>query len=123
MCIIFILLITSTAFAAPQLIVDDFYVDSVFYYSDGRKYVGEWKNDHRNGRGIFTWADGSTYVGEWKDGNITGQGSFNDRNGKCTSGLWENGKLINEPKNSDNISIILNTWSIVPITQHNLTTN
>ena len=122
MCIIFTLLITSTAFAAPQLIRDDFYVDSVFYYSDGRKYVGEWKNNHRNGRGIFTWADRSTYVGEWKDGNITGQGAFTDINGKCISGVWESGKLIEGPENSNNISIILYTWSIVPNIQ-TLTTN
>ena len=122
-CIIFTLLITSTAFAASQLIVSDVNVDSVFYYGDGRKYVGEWKNNNRNGHGIFTWADRSTYVGEWKNGNITGRGAFTDINGKCISGVWESGKLIEGPENSNNTPIVLNTWSIVPNTQPNLTTN
>ena len=25
------------------------------YWGDGRKYIGEWKNGQRNGKGILTW--------------------------------------------------------------------
>lgn len=36
-----------------------------FTWTDGRLYVGEYKNDVKHGMGTFTWADGRTYVGEW----------------------------------------------------------
>jgi hypothetical protein len=39
-------------------------------YSDGGKYVGEWKDGKRNGQGTMTLSDGQKYVGEWKDGKI-----------------------------------------------------
>ena len=40
-----------------------------FFYADGAKYVGEYKVDLKHGHGTYTWANGSKYVGEWKDGN------------------------------------------------------
>ena len=33
---------------------------------DGQVYVGEWKDDKRNGHGTYTWPDGRVYVGEWR---------------------------------------------------------
>ena len=32
--------------------------------SDGRKYVGEWKDEKRNGQGTITTTDGGKFVGE-----------------------------------------------------------
>ena len=29
----------------------------------GDKYVGEWKDDNKHGRGTYTWADGDKYDG------------------------------------------------------------
>ena len=37
-----------------------------------KKYVGEFKDDKKNGLGTFTWANGNKYVGEFKDGNRNG---------------------------------------------------
>ena len=33
----------------------------------GHNYVGEWKNDKRNGQGTFTYADGPMEEGIWEN--------------------------------------------------------
>ena len=37
---------------------------------EGNKYVGEFKHDEFNGQGTYTWANGDKYVGEFKDGEF-----------------------------------------------------
>ena len=44
-------------------------------YANGAKYVGEYKDDKRNGQGTYTFPDGRKYVGEYKDGKFNGQGT------------------------------------------------
>ena len=39
-----------------------------YTYSNGNKYIGEWKDDKQHGQGTFISANGDKYVGEWKDG-------------------------------------------------------
>ena len=34
-----------------------------YIWQNGESYVGEWKNDSMNGKGIFTRADGSKFEG------------------------------------------------------------
>ena len=50
-------------------------------YSDGSKYVGEYKDGKSNGQGTYTFASGDKYVGEIKDGQINGQGTYIFANG------------------------------------------
>ena len=58
----------------------------------GQKYVGEWKNDNKDGNGTYTWASGSKYVGEYKNGSRHGQGTHTRANGTIVhSGEWVNG--------------------------------
>jgi hypothetical protein len=45
-------------------------------WSEGDKYVGEYKDGKGHGQGTYTWASGSKYVGEWKDGKRQGQGTY-----------------------------------------------
>ena len=52
-----------------------------FTFSDGSKYVGEWKDDKPYGQGTFTSPDGSKYVGEWKDGKRHGYGTMTSPDG------------------------------------------
>ena len=40
----------------------------MYVWDDGNKYVGEWKDDKRDGQGTYTYANGDKYVGEFKDG-------------------------------------------------------
>ena len=34
-----------------------------FIFRDGRKYIGEFKKDKRDGMGIYLWPDGRMYFG------------------------------------------------------------
>ena len=47
-----------------------------FTYAGGDKFVGEFKDDRKNGQGTFTYVDGTKYVGEFKDDRRNGQGTF-----------------------------------------------
>ena len=38
-----------------------------YTYTNGAKYVGEFKNGERQGQGTMIWANGNKYVGEFKD--------------------------------------------------------
>ena len=50
-------------------------------YANGNKYVGEWKDDKKNGQGTYTAANGDKYVGEFKDDKRNGQGTYTTANG------------------------------------------
>ena len=47
-----------------------------YTFSNGTKYVGEYKNGKKHGQGALTWLDGKKYTGEWKDGYMHGQGIY-----------------------------------------------
>ena len=40
----------------------------MFYWPDGRKYDGEWKNGKQHGVGVYTSASGKTKKGQWSEG-------------------------------------------------------
>lgn len=61
-------------------------------YANGDKYVGQMKDDKRNGQGTFTWANGSKYVGEWKDDKENGKGTFTSPDGSKFVGEYKDGK-------------------------------
>ena len=68
------------------------YFDNCFgilVYANRDKYVGEWKDDKRNGQGIATFSNGDKYFGEWKDNRRSGQGNYNYANGTKYSGGWK----------------------------------
>ena len=44
-------------------------------FPSGEKYVGEFKDDKRNGQGTLTFPSGQKYVGEFKDDKRNGQGT------------------------------------------------
>ena len=45
-------------------------------YDNGDKYLGQWKDNKRNGQGTYTYANGDKYVGQYIDGKINGQGTY-----------------------------------------------
>ena len=61
-----------------------------FIFPDGRKYVGEWKDNMLHGQGTFTYPDGGKYVGEFKDDMFHGQGTFTYSNGEKYVGEFKN---------------------------------
>ena len=52
------------------------------------------KGDCNNGYGTYTWSDGSKYVGEWKNSKENGQGTYTYADGTVEKGIWENGELV-----------------------------
>jgi hypothetical protein len=60
---------------------------------NGNQYVGDFKNDEKNGHGTYTFADGDKYTGEFKDGKYHGQGTFNFSNGDKYVGEYIDGKM------------------------------
>lgn len=42
--------------------------NGIFYWPDGRKYQGGWKNGKQHGIGTYTSASGKTKQGEWSEG-------------------------------------------------------
>ena len=39
-------------------------------YPDGAKYIRQFKDDNRHGKGTLTFADGRKLIGEWKEGKF-----------------------------------------------------
>jgi len=56
----------------------------------GDKYVGEYKEDKKNGQGFYTWPDGSIYAGEWRDDKFDGQGTLTFADGRKYEGEFRN---------------------------------
>ena len=67
----------------------------IFTWPDGRKYIGNYKNDKKDGYGELTTKDGKKYKGHWKNGKQHGEGEFffPDKN-IWKKGIWENGNRI-----------------------------
>ena len=90
----------STGFALPDCLGDD----SVRWdlcigmrtYSNGNKYLGEWKDGKANGKGTHSLADGSKYVGEYKNGKPYGQSTKVWSNGTTNDGTWIEGLFVFE---------------------------
>jgi hypothetical protein len=46
----------------------------VMTFADGERDEGQWSDNKRVGRGVITWPDGARYEGEWSDAGRNGQG-------------------------------------------------
>ena len=60
------------------------------------EYVGEWKNDMRNGRGYQTFCvdfklNGNSYNGEWVNNYLDGYGVYTYSNGTTLEGIFNDG--------------------------------
>ena len=91
--VLYLLLTISQAWSLPKC--SGSYWDNCYgtwTYDSGDKYVGEWKDDKRNGQGTFTWADGDEYVGEWKDEMYHGQGTMTWADGMKYVGEYKDSK-------------------------------
>tara|TARA_X000000368_G_C22605966_1_gene525822 strand:- start:153 stop:551 length:399 start_codon:yes stop_codon:yes gene_type:complete len=65
-----------------------------YAWRDGRKYVGEYKDNKRHGQGTYTYANGDKYVGNYQDGKKHGQGTFTFSDGERKTGFYMNGEYI-----------------------------
>ena len=86
----------------------------ILYYNknDNRdRYEGEWKNDKREGKGICYFKNGDRYEGEWKNDKMEGKGIFYFNNGNRYEGQW---KMIKEKEKEYYIIIMeIEKWVII----------
>ncbi|XP_044313803.1 MORN repeat-containing protein 3 [Drosophila rhopaloa] len=61
------------------------------FYPDGSVYFGQWLANQRSGQGIFWMADGGVYVGEWLLDQMHGKGVLFTANGNRYVGQFEGG--------------------------------
>lgn len=62
-------------------------------FRDGRKYVGEWRDNKYHGQGALTSPNGVKYVGEHRDGLPNGRGTWTFPNGSTYVGEHRDGKF------------------------------
>ena len=48
--------------------IGDFNGKGTFYFADGNRYEGEFKDDKKNGKGTFFDTNGNKFKQEWKNG-------------------------------------------------------
>ena len=52
------------------------------------RYVGEFRANAPNGRGVMEYRDGARYSGEWVEGKRRGEGKLAHQNGTTVEGQW-----------------------------------
>ena len=68
----------------------------VYQWVDGRRYVGQYRNDKKEGFGVYYWLDGRRYEGEWQDGKRNGPGKMIYPDGTEKHGYWVDDKRDTE---------------------------
>ncbi|MFK7933964.1 MAG: caspase family protein, partial [Saprospiraceae bacterium] len=72
-----------------------------FNYSDGTKYVGDFRAGQPEGEGTVLYANGDRYEGGWKGHAPHGAGVMNYSTGRRVGANWEYGKPISFLNNSE----------------------
>ena len=66
------------------------FVTKTVTYVGGDKYVGQFKNGVREGKGIYYYANGAKYEGDFKNGFAEGKGNMIYSSGTRYTGDWKN---------------------------------
>ncbi len=53
----------------------------IFTWGDGKRYIGNYVNDKKEGKGEFHWPNGQVFQGFWKEGKQDGPGILIDIDG------------------------------------------
>ena len=76
-----------------------------YIWDSGNKYVGEWKNNLKHGRGTHTHPEGDTYVGEFRNDYLNGFAIRYDKNGNILKeGIWKDDEFQYAQKQSSGSS-------------------
>ncbi|MBN1250963.1 MAG: caspase family protein [Bacteroidales bacterium] len=62
----------------------------------GDKYMGDWKEDLKDGWGTYYFANGDKYEGQWKNNKYNGEGTYFYISGKVEKGFWVDNELSDE---------------------------
>jgi hypothetical protein len=61
----------------------------VYTWSNGERYEGDYRDDRRTGRGIYTWPNGDRYEGGFRDSHLHGRGVMTWADGSRYDGEWQ----------------------------------
>ena len=56
-------------------------------------YIGNWKNNMKERKGLFLWKNGDKYDGDWKNDKKEGEGKMVYQDGKEENGNFKNDKF------------------------------
>lgn len=71
----------------------------IYYFSNGSQFEGELVRDQFNGNGSFESANGDRYVGQFINGQFAGEGVYTFANGNVVQeGVFENGEFVRAAK-------------------------
>ena len=62
--------------------------EGTFTWTDGKKYIGNYRNDIKTGWGTYIFQDGSKYLGNFKNGKMHGKGVFSNSLGSPRGASW-----------------------------------
>lgn len=71
------------------------------YYANGEKYIGDWVDDLKNGKGIYYFGEDESYDGEFLADKFHGKGTAYFSNGSKYTGVWENGVVLDKENELD----------------------
>lgn len=64
-------------------------LSGVYTFSQGKRYVGDWKGSFRSGLGVETWPDGTKYSGEYSENAIGPFGVLSVPTHGLYFGMWD----------------------------------
>jgi hypothetical protein len=74
-----------------------------YTYTDGSKFVGDFKDGYPEGQGTMQYAGGDRYVGGWSNHSPHGEGVMYYKTGRVYGGIWEYGNPIRELQSMSNL--------------------
>ena len=66
----------------------------IYFFANGNRYVGDYRDGKMQGRGAFTWFMRRHYKGEYRNGKPHGHGTLIFRGGSRYEGQWREGCFL-----------------------------
>lgn len=73
----------------------------IYHYNNGDVYKGQWLKSKRQGYGTFTWRNGDTYIGEYANHERNGEGTYVFADGSEQKGIWKDGRFTEVSKEQE----------------------
>jgi hypothetical protein len=76
-------------------------INDIDIFSENKKYfyyIGEWKDNYKEGKGKEFWPDGTSYEGEYKRGKKCGEGRLQLPDGSIYAGQFKDGEINGKGK-------------------------
>ncbi len=91
-----LLLLSASVLAFAQCVSGDCENGKGTYISDGARYIGDFQNGEKTGKGTCYYADKSWYQGDWLKDFPHGKGVKVYADGTREEGVWRKGHLVKE---------------------------